>query len=115
MKKLSYLFAFVLFLSIFSSCEKDENYGKATFYVRNAGDKQVADHISVEIGDLVDNFFTPEGRNMSLSGCTDGASNAAYFEIPAGTYNYKATGGRGKWSGTFTIKDNECKIVELSY
>ena len=113
-KQIVKIFALVI-VCFLVSCEKEEEKSKVTIYIANAGDKQVSDHVAAEIGDLSQNFFTPESRNMSLSGCNEYASNSAYFDLVPGTYSYKVTGGRGKWSGTFTVANNECKIIELKY
>ena len=112
-KQIIRLFSLVIFC-LLVSCEKEEK-SKVTIYVANAGDKQVSDHIVAEIGDFSENFFTPESRNMSLSECNEYASNSAHFDLVPGTYSYKVTGGRGKWNGTFTVGDGECKLIELKY
>jgi hypothetical protein len=106
-------FAPALLLLSLSSCETEEN-SSVTFYVSNAGDERVSDHIVVEIGDLSETFFTPESRNMSLSSC-GAASNAAVFSVPAGTYRYTARGGRGTWNGSITVEEDQCLIVPLRY
>ena len=93
------------------SCEDNET-GQVTFYVGNAGDARIWDHVSVEVGGKTETFFTPESRNLDLTECGS-SSYSATFSLAPGSYSYKA--GLGKWSGTVNVKSGGCLLVELTY
>lgn len=106
----------IVCLLLFNSCDEEtDDYSRVTIYVGNAGTAQRSAHITARIGDLTETFFTPEGRNMSINDCNSNNSNAAYFEIPPGTYKYNVTDGGKTWNGSFTLSKGKCQIIELSY
>lgn len=111
MKKFTYLYLFLLPI-LFFSCEKLDEGSTVTFYVSNAGDEGTWAHIKVEIGSLYGAFFTPNNQNMVLNSC-EGQSNSLSFDLPPGTYSYVAD--FGTWTGTFTLGEDECKIIALHY
>jgi len=97
---------------LFSACDKMQD-GSVTFYVSNAGTAGKWDHIGVQIGGQSGSFFTPEKRDMSVINC-DGAPNSITFNLPPGTYTYKAEGA-GKWQGTVTLDNGDCRLISLRY
>lgn len=104
---LTCLFVFTLFFS----CKKLQD-ARLTFFVSNAGDAAKWASITVKIGSLSEQFMTPERRNMGLGECGSN-ENAATFYLPAGTYNYTADGAR--WSGSVTIDNGDCQLIQLKY
>ena len=115
MKKTINILTLITILCITSlflaSCEKEEN-GKVTFYVSNAGDANVWDAIRVDMANQSKSFMTPENRNMTLSQCQE-SPNAATFSLPEGTYTYNAD--FGSWTGSVTVKNGGCTVIELEY
>lgn len=109
--KQSIFFSFLFVACLAFSCDDTED-GNVTFYVSNAGDARIWDHVSVEIGGKTEAFFTPESRNMELTNCGS-ASYSVTFTLPPGAYTYKA--GNGKWNGTANVKSGGCLLVELNY
>ena|SRR5690606_5037942 len=107
----TFLFISLLVITSFISCEKMQD-ARVTFFVSNAGDAAKWGSITVKIGDLSKHFFTPERRNMGLGECGVD-DNAATFILPAGTYSY--TANDGDWSGTVTVDNGDCQLVQLKY
>ena len=85
---------------------------RLTFFVSNAGDAGKWGSITVKIGALSQSFITPERRNMGLGECGD-AENATTFYLPEGTYSYTADNGR--WSGSVTVGNGDCQLIQLKY
>ena len=110
MKNLSLLICLVVCMP-FISCKKMQD-AKLTFFVSNAGDAGKWATITVNIGALTQNFLTPERRNMGLGECGE-SSNATTFYLPAGTYSYTADDGR--WSGSVTVDNGDCQLIQLKY
>jgi hypothetical protein len=110
MKQSTFFTLLFLVCAVFS-CDDTED-GKVTFYVGNAGDVRIWDHVAVEVGGKTLAFFTPESQNMDLTNC-DASLNAATFTLSPGSYPYKA--GNGKWNGTVDVKSGGCLLVKLNY
>ena len=106
--------ALIFCLLLFNSCEEIVENSRVTVYVSNAGEARKWAYISAEIGGQTESFFTPENRDIALE-CYSNSSNAAYFDLPPGNYTYKVTDGFIVWSNSFTLRKNQCYIIELVY
>lgn len=109
------IFGLFLVLFIFISCEKELETHLVTIYVGNAGTAGVWSHVSVTINGNTESFFTSEGHNTVIYNCDRSNSNACFFDLYPGTYNYHASDGGTNWDGTITVTENNCPILELSY
>ena len=110
MKNLRLLICLLICTSFFS-CEKMQD-ARLTFYVSNAGDAGQWGTITVKIGSLSQHFLTPERRNMALGNCSE-SENSTTFYLPEGTYSYTADNGR--WSGSVTVDNGDCQLIQLKY
>lgn len=90
--------------------QNNENEGTVSFYT-----KQNIGHIDIYISDqyigTLTKYFSDPNFNPS---CGDTGEAMVSIRLEVGTYNYTAVCGRLKWTNTFTVTREGCKLLNFT-